>query len=67
MNRSIGEVIRQLRRRSPVLQDLLSLLLLIILPLPLGILLVIRLAQSEMPAPTATGRTTPHKNPSRLL
>jgi hypothetical protein len=40
MSRWIGEVIGQLRRHSPVRQDLLSLGLLIILPLPLGILLL---------------------------
>jgi hypothetical protein len=40
MNRWIREVISQLQRHRPALHGLLSLLLLIILPLPLGIPLV---------------------------
>ena len=63
MNRWIGEAISQLRRHRPALHGLLCLLLLIILPLPLGISLVRWLARYQMPAPTTAGRTAPFDRP----
>jgi hypothetical protein len=62
MNRWIREVISQLRRHRPALHGLLSLLLLIILPLPLGIPLVRWLARSDMPGLTTTARAALHEN-----